>query len=153
MAVTRSFGMPSVNVQQRVGAIVIKHTQLEHVLRLCLKRLHTLSIDSPEYDGLMKDRRVSTRRQQIRDALAASKLDSAQQKEVLQLLLDAEDLSELRNSLAHDTWARKTNEPLMLVNDKTRRAVAVPSMVVLKNCAVDIDRVRARLDLLTEALL
>ena len=110
----------------RVGAIVIKHTQLEHVLRLCLKRLHTLSIDSPEYDGLMKDRRVSTRRQQIRDALAASKLDSAQQKEVLQLLLDAEDLSELRNSLAHDTWARKTNEPLMLVNDKTRRAVAVP---------------------------
>src|SRR5690242_9738604 len=105
MAAIRSFGMPSVNVQQRVGAIVIKHTQLKHVLRLCLKRLHTLSIDSPEYDELMKDRKVSTRRQQIRDALGASKLDSAQQEEVLQLLLEAESLSGLRNSLAHDTWA------------------------------------------------
>ena len=29
------FGMPRVNIQQRVGTIVIKHTQLEHVLRLC----------------------------------------------------------------------------------------------------------------------
>jgi len=153
MRVIRSFGMPPVNVQQRVGAVVIKHTQLEHVLRLCLKRLHAFSIDSPEYDELMKDRKVSKQRQQIRDALSASKLDSTQQEEVLHPLLAAAELSELRNSLAHDTWARKTNEPLMLVNDKTRKAVAVPSMLVLKRCAEDMDRVRARLDALTKALL
>jgi hypothetical protein len=72
---------------------------------------------------------------------------------VLQLLLEAADLSELRNSLAHDTWARKANEPLMLVNDKTRKAVAVPSMTVLKRSAEDIDRVRARLNVLTKSLL
>jgi len=130
-----------------------KNTQLEHVLRLCLKRLHALSIDSPEYDELMKDRKVSNQRKQIRDALSSSKLDSAQQEEVLQLLLDAEVLSELRNSLAHDTWARKANEPLMLINDKTRNAVGVPSMMALKRCAADIDRVRARLNVLTKALL
>jgi hypothetical protein len=153
MGVIRSFGMPHVNIQQRVGAIVIKHTQLEHVLRLCLKRLHALSIDSPEYDELMKVRKVSKQRQQIRDALSASNLDSDQQREVLQLLLDAADLSELRNSLAHDTWARKANESLMLVNDKTRKAVAVPSMAALKCCADDIDRVQSRLNVLTKALL
>ena len=141
------------NVQQRVGAVVIKHTHLEHVLRLCLKRLHALSIDSPEYDELMKDHNVSKRRRQIRDALATSRLNSDQQEEVLRLLLDAEALSELRNSLARDTWARKANEPLMLVNDKTRTAVAVPSMAALKRCAADIDRVRARLNVLTNALL
>lgn len=141
------------NIQQRVGAVIIKHTQLEHVLRLCLKRLHAISIDSPEYDDLMKTRQVSKRRQQIRAALSASRLNSAEQAEVLQLLLEAGTLSELRNSLVHDTWARKPDEPLMLVNDMTRKAVSVPSMMELKRCAEGIDRVRARLNSLTRALL
>ena len=153
MGVIRLFGMPHVNVQQQVGAIVIKHTQLEHVLRLCLKRLHTLSIDSPEYDELMKARKVSTHRRQIRVALSSSKLSVPAQQEVLQLLFDAEGLSTLRNSLAHDTWARKATEPLMLVDDKHRSAKAVPSISELKRCAQDIDRVRARLNVLSSALL
>jgi hypothetical protein len=145
--------MPSVNVQQRVGAVVIKHTQLEHVLRLCVKRLHALSIDSPEYEELMKIPKVSKRRDQVRAALSTSKLDSDQQVEVLQLLIDAANVSESRNSLAHDTWARRPGEPLMLVNDMKRTAVAVPSMAELKRCAEEIDRIRTRLNVLTRALL
>jgi len=147
------FGMPHVNVQQRVGAIVIKHTRLEHVLRICLKRLHRLSIASPQYDTLMKERKISIYRQKIGVALAASRLDSAQQKEVLQLLYEAKNLSDTRNSLAHDTWGSRAGGPLMLVNDKERRARPVPSMAELKQCAIDIDRVRKRLDDLTKPLL
>lgn len=152
------FGMPHVNIQQRVGAIVIKHTRLEHVLRICLKRLHDRSLGSPEYDKLMGNRQPAEHRKQIIEALAASKLSADEQKEVLQLIYEAWDLSNTRNSLAHDTWARKAvGQPWMLVDDKekdkAKKAKPVPSMAELKQRAVDIDRVRKRLNDLTKPLL
>jgi hypothetical protein len=153
MAVMRSFGTPHVNVQQQVGAIVIKHGHLEHVLRLVLKRLKAVSIVSPDYDELMGDRKQSRMRKKVKQALGASKLGTGEQAEVLTLVEESVKLSETRNSLAHNTWMRKPNEPLMLVNDKARTAEYVPSMAELKRCAEDIDRVRKRLNALTKPLL
>jgi hypothetical protein len=153
MAVLRSFGTPHVNVQQRVGAIVIKHGHLEHVLRLVLKRLKTVSIDSPDYDDLMGNRKPSQLRARIKHALAASALGAIEQAEVLTLVEDSVNLSDVRNSLAHNTWMRKPNEPLMLVNDRKRTAEQVPSMAILKRCTEEIDRVRKRLNTLTKPLL
>jgi len=153
VAVKRTFGMPTVNVQQKVGAIVIKHGHLEHVLRITLKRLKAVSMDSPDYDELMGNRKPWHLREGVKKALAASTLDVADQAEVLTLLDESVELSTTRNSLAHDTWMRKANEPLMLVNDRERKVAPIPPMAKLKKCAEDIDRVRIRLNTLTKPLL
>src|SRR5688500_319813 len=107
MAVQRYFSMPKVYVQQQVGSIVIKHSQLDHVYRLAIKRMLDISIDHPLYGLLTKRKMTKDLRQLAQTLISANtkgKLTKEEQTEVLQLLKEAEDHAEMRNNLVHCTW-------------------------------------------------
>ena len=142
MATKRSFAMPHVNVQQGVGAIVIKHSQLDHVLRLCLKRIIGISVDDQAY-GLLTDRVQSKPlRLLIKRAATRSDMLSNEEREKLKRLLKrAEDATDIRNDLIHCLWARKEKGPVER-SENQRDPQPVPTMKELRAWAKNIDDIR-----------
>ncbi len=126
VAVIRNFSMPKVYIQQQVGAIAIKHSQLDHVLRLAIKRMLGILIDDPLYTFLTK-RQLTTKLRELAEGLIKAntngKLTDDDRKEVLRLLKQAKPLSDMRNNLVHCTWARKKGqgEPTELVDDALKK--------------------------------
>lgn len=154
MAVERYFSMPKVNVQRQVGSIVIKHSQLDHVYRLAIKRMLEISIDHPLYAMLTK-RKMTNELRQLAEALIKTntndKLTNIERAEVLQLIKDAAPHTNLRNNLVHCTWGRKKGpgQPTELVDDGKKKSMPIPPLADLKRAAAEIDRVRNRLNVLT----
>jgi hypothetical protein len=155
MAVQRHFSMPKVYVQQQVGSIVIKHSQLDHVYRLAIKRMLDISIDHPLYVVLTKRKMTKDLRRLAETLIKANtneRLTNGERVEVLQLLKDAVAHTELRNNLVHCTWGRKEGpgEPTELVDDGKKKSMPIPPLADLKKAATEIDRIRSRLNVLTK---
>ena len=150
MSVQIIFRMPTVAVQRQVGSIVIKHGQLDHVRRLAIKRMLGISIHDPAYEAETKGMSGKLD-SKIKKKLKTSKLDPAQQTELLRLLKRARRLTRVRNQLVHSVWAREHRKALML-RDGSRKPEPIPQITALIQHAADIDKVRSQLNTLTRPL-
>jgi hypothetical protein len=150
MSVQVIFSLPTVPVLREVGAIVIKHGQLDHVRRLVIKRMLGISLNDAAYEYETKGM-SSKLDDKIRKKFRTSRLSSARKTELVRLLTEIKRVTKIRNTLVHSVWAREARKPLML---RDKRALhPVPSSAVLKQCLVDIGNARDQLNKLTKVLL
>lgn len=140
-----NYKMPSPLPNREIGRVVIRHSHLDHELRLTIKSLLRISITDPMYQN-ETDMSSGKLRERIKE-LAANELaaKSDVHDELMGWLERAEKLSELRNQLVHGVWSRSKTDGSIKVRD-TRYAKLL-KMPTLKELKVADD---AMLQLLTE---
>jgi len=110
--------MPAPALTRELGKIVIRHGQVDHLLRLTIKSLLGISITDPLYKHETHKKRSSVLRERIRE-LARGRL--AAHKAVLDELIaqidSIERLTNLRNIIAHGVWSRVTTGGLAKLRD------------------------------------
>jgi hypothetical protein len=159
MSVQISFSLPSVTVVRHIGAIVIKHGQLEHVQRIALKRILKITIHDKRYVHEVQGLMPKELREKVATQLKTSPVDQETKVELSRLLKEARRVSTERNKLVHGAWSREVRnnprarrEPLML-RDTGKTPESIPSVSELKKLASDIDAVRDQLNKLTRPFL
>jgi hypothetical protein len=159
MSVQITFSLPSVPVMRQIGAIVIKHGQLEHLQKIALKRILKIRIHDKRHVDEVQDLMSKELRKKIAKHLETSAVEQATKAQLNRLLREARRVSTERNKLVHSVWCREAREhagvrrkPLML-RDKGKIPQSVPSVVELKKLAADIDVVRNQLNKLTRPFL
>ena len=127
-------------LQAAVGRVAIRHGQLDHVLRMMVKTFRGITIMVA-----MKEtkRWGSLRLRELIEELAAEKLgktEAAALKELKRLLKKAEDLTEKRNRIIHDVWAR-TKGGIPVIRDDNSEIRIQPTAAVLDRLANEIAEV------------
>ena len=149
----RTMGTPNASIAAAVGSIAIKHSHLDHVLRLSIKRMLEMSIKDPAYKLLMDQTMTSKLVLMLRKQLAVNdRFTSAQKTRVKRILKDVEPLTDMRNTLVHSVWARYKGENLQLIHGARRDVQAVPSHATMRECGKKIDELRKELDDLTRSV-
>ena len=159
MSIQITFSLPSVPVLRQIGAIVIKHGQLEHVQKIALKRLLKITIHDERYVHEVQGLLSRDLRKKIDAHIKTSALDQPTKVQLVKLLKEARRVSTERNKLVHSVWsrelrnnAREGRRPLML-RDKGNAPVSIPSIADLRKLASEIDIVRNQLNKLSRPLL
>ena len=151
MSADWEFVTPPAPIQRLVGALAIKHSHLDHAMRLCIKRMLGIGIRHPLYDLFIDAALTGSLRDRATKLLRASELNKADRQRIIELLLEAQTLSTLRNRWVHGIWAKKPGVKLRVLDKK--QWYPVPSTETLKLLGADIDRVAAELDEVTKVLL
>ena len=122
MSVQAQYFIPEDETLRELGRLQVLHSQLEHALRLAIKRMLGISVDDPGYwnetRGMAKDLRDKARR------LITDKYDDDEHKAAIlnKVLDDAEEVTELRNRALHSVWMNEPGrDPFLLDRDKTSR--------------------------------
>lgn len=161
MAQLATFYLPEDEALLReVGRVVIRHSHLDHMLRLAIKRMLGISIDDP---GYMTETRGMTGalRETVRELIADTYGADDVMVEGLHALLDRADvLSEHRNRLVHSVWMQTPGvEPRLNFREKNEngqyehREYEVPTVDNLVYVEQEISSVLELLDRVTRALM
>ena len=158
MSIQIAFSLPNVPILRQIGAIVIKHGQLEHVQKIVLKRLLKITIHDERYAREVQGLLSRDLRKKIDAHIKTSALDQPTRAQLVKLLKEARRVSTERNKLVHSVWSREVRNnpregrrPLML-QDKGKAPVSIPSIADLRKLANDIDVVRNQLNKLFTAI-
>src|SRR5262245_8065886 len=132
-AVMISYKMPSPLLTREIGRVVVRHSHLDHELRLTIKSLLRISITDPMYQN-ETDMLSGRLRDRIRE-LAATELATRPDvhDELIGWLNRAEKLSELRNQLVHGVWSRsKTDGSIKVRDTRHGKLLKMPTVRELK---------------------
>jgi len=159
MSIQIAFSLPNVPILRQIGAIVIKHGQLEHVQKIVLKRLLKITIHDERYAHEVQGLLSRDLRKEIDAHIKTSALDQPTKAQLVKLLKEARRVSTERNKLVHSVWSREVRNnpregrrPLML-RDKAKAPVSIPSIADLRKLANEIDVVRNQLNKLSRPFL
>lgn len=158
MSAEGEFYVPNDDILCELGRMQVLHSQLDHTLRLAIKRMLGISIDDPGYwnetRGMAKALRDKARK--LIDENYSADDDMAG---TLNMVLDdAEDATILRNRTLHSVWMkmRGTEEPVLHDRDnalKQHREFKLPTVEELRSVSQRIERIQRVLNHLTRKLL
>jgi len=133
MAVMIDYKTPSPTLTREIGRVVIRHSHLDHELRLTIKSLLRIKIDDPIYQS-ETDMLSGKLRARIKE-LAATELAGKPDvhTELTDWLDRSEKLSELRNQLVHGVWSRsKTDGSIKVRDTRFGKLLKMPTVKELK---------------------
>ena len=84
-----AFSLPNVPILRQIGAIVIKHGQLEHVQKIVLKRLLKITIHDERYAREVQGLLSRDLRKKIDAHIKTSALDQPTKAQLIKLLKEA----------------------------------------------------------------
>ena len=161
--------IPSDEVLREVGRVVIRHGQLDHALRLAIKRVVGVSIADPLYAELTRgmtgvlrttlkkkiEERYGARATQkdLMGQTAIAEADRLVYKgQVLFNLLDrAKEVSDERNWLVHGLWAQENDKTPVIIDKEGD--YTIPTVETLRVVEMKIDELRRVVDGITRNLI
>ena len=153
MSMLGRFYVPDEDILRELGRMQVLHSQLDHMLRLVIKRTLGISIDDAghwnETRGMAK-----TPRQRARKLIDAKYRDDNDKAGTLNKVLDdPEDVTLHRNLALHSVWIERPGaEPVLQDRDDTsreHRSFHLPTVEDLQRIGDRIARIQRVLDDLT----
>ena len=115
-----------------LGKVAIRHGHLNHVLIRTIKTFAGLTIKEADFNlarvpmGVLRSRVEKIAREKLGE-------DSDAFKTLQSLLGECEHVTDFRNRLVHDLWAKELDgEPMLIGRDET---IPLPSLVDIEECA------------------
>lgn len=148
MAEVGKMYLPDDEIALTVGRITIRHGQLDHVMRLAIKRMLGISIDDPGYASATKGMSKDLREKVMKRA-SERYVDEPEKLELMESLLDqAESVTRIRNRLTHSVWMQVEGQPPMMY-DKDGR-YSIPTIGELQVIERQLDIMQRVLNILTQ---
>jgi hypothetical protein len=149
--------VPDEKILCELGRMQILHSQLDHTLRLAIKRMLGISVDDPGYWNETRGMAAGLRERATK-LIAETYRDDQDTADILNKVLDdAEEATELRNRALHSVWIKTPGqEPMLHDRDNTLRAhvnFKLPTIEDLVNLCERLKRVQRVLNHLTRKLL
>jgi hypothetical protein len=150
---TGEFYVPDDDILRELGRLQIRHSHLDHTLRLAIKRMLGISIDDPGYWNETRGM-ASGLRESARKLIAQRYEADHEMADILNKVLDdAEEASKLRNRLLHSVWMKALGaEPVLHDRDNTLKihvGFKLPSVEEIASVSERIDRIQRTLNGLT----
>jgi len=120
MSSTGEFYVPGDDILCELGRLQVRHSHLDHILRLAIKRMLGISIDDPGYWNETRGMAAELRARS-RELIAERYWDDDDMAGALNKVLDdAEEVTNLRNRLLHSVWMKaRGGEPVLHDRDST----------------------------------
>jgi len=147
------FYVPDDDILRELGRLQVRHSHLDHTLRLAIKRMLGISIDDPGYwnetRGMAKELRDRARK-----LIAERYSDDDNMAGTLnQVLDDAEVATTQRNRLLHSVWMKAPGgEPVLHDRDNTLKmhvGFKLPSVGEVASVSERVERIQRVLNHLT----
>jgi hypothetical protein len=153
MSSQSEFYEPDDKVLCELGRLQIRHSHLDHTLRLTIKRMLGISIDDPGYWDETRGM-TSTLRSHAREIIAEKFGDDDDTASTLNKVLDdAETATTLRNRLLHSVWMKAPGaEPVLHDRDNTLKmhvGFQLPTVEEVASVSERIQRIQRVLNHLT----
>ena len=153
MSALSEFYEPDDDILCELGRLQIRHSHLDHTLRLTIKRMLGISIDDPGYWNETRGMN-STLRARARELIAGRYGDDDDTAGILNKVLDdAETATTLRNRLLHSVWMKAPgSEPVLHDRDnslKVHVGFQLPSVEEVASVSERIHRIQRVLNHLT----
>lgn len=153
MSSTAEFYVPDDDILRELGRLQIRHSRLDHTLRLAIKRMLGIPIDDPGYwnetRGMAAQLRARTRK-----LIAERYSDDADMTDTLNKVLDdAEMATNLRNRLLHSVWMKAPGgQPVLHDRDSTLKVhvgFQLPTVAEVAGVNEQVERIQRVLNHLT----
>lgn len=153
MSPKAEFYVPDDGILRELGRLQVRHSHLDHTLRLAIKRMLGISIDDPGYwnetRGMAKELRDRARK-----LIAERYSDDDNMAGTLnQVLDDAEVATTQRNRLLHSVWMKAPGgEPVLHDRDnmlKMHVGFKLPSVGEVASVSERVERIQRVLNHLT----
>jgi hypothetical protein len=157
MSTQGKFFVPGDAILRELGRMQVLHSQLDHTLRLAIKRMLGISIDDPGYWNETRGMAADLRKR-ARELIVDRYSEDEDTADVLNKLLgDAEEATELRNRAMHGVWMNIPEKgPTLQDRDRATRIhvdYEPPTVEVLDEICSRIERIGRVLNGLTRKLL
>ncbi len=153
MSSTAEFYVPDDNILCELGRLQVRHSHLDHTLRLGIKRLLGISIDDPGYWNETRGMSAELRAR-ARELIVDRYSDDPNMADILNTVLDdAEDATTLRNRLLHSVWMKAPGgEPCLHDRDNTLKihvGFQLPTVGEVASVCERVERIQRVLNHLT----
>jgi hypothetical protein len=153
MSSKAEFYVPDDDILRELGRLQIRHSHLDHTLRLAIKRILGISIDDPGYWNETRGM-AKTLRDRARELISERYSGDDNMVGTLnQVLDDAEVATTQRNRLLHSVWMKALDgEPVLHDRDNTLKmhvGFKLPSVVEVANVSERVERIQSVLNHLT----
>ena len=146
------FYLPDDDILRELGRLQVRHSQLDHTLRLAIKRMLGISIDDPGYWTETRGMAAELRKR-ARVLIAKRYGDDDIADRLNQVLDDAEDATTQRNRLLHSSWMKVPGEePVLHDRDNTLKmhvGFKLPSVGEVASVSEQVERIQRVLNHLT----
>ena len=149
--------LPDEETLRELGRLQVLHSQLDHALRLAIKRMLGISVDDPGYWNETRGM-ASALREKARNLISNRYADDENSADILNKVLDdAEGATELRNRALHSVWMQAPGQqPVLHDRDNASKShvnFQVPAVADLVAISERIQRIHSVLDGVTRRLL
>jgi hypothetical protein len=147
------FYEPEQDILCELGRLQIRHSHLDHTLRLAIKRMLGISINDPGYWNETRGMAAALR-DRARELIAERYTNDTETAEILNKVLDdAETATTLRNRLLHSVWMKAPGaEPVLHDRDNTLKmhvGFQLPSVQEIARVSERVERIQRVLNYLT----
>lgn len=152
MSSKAEFYVPDDDILRELGRLQIRHSHLDHTLRLAIKRMLGISIDDPGYWNETRGM-AKTLRDRARELITERYSDDDMVGTLNQVLDDAEVATTQRNRLLHSVWMKALDgEPVLHDRDNTLEmhvGFKLPSVGEVASVSERVERIQSVLNHLT----
>lgn len=153
MSSTGEFYVPDDDILRELGRLQIRHSHLDHTLRLAIKRMLGISIDDPGYWNETRGMTAALRTH-ARELIAERYCDDEDMAATLYKVLDdAEEATTLRNRLLHSVWMKASGAEAVLYDwDNTLKihvGFQLPTAAEVASVSQRVERIQSVLNHLT----
>src|SRR5688572_29280731 len=153
MSSKAEFYVPDDDILCELGRLQVRHSHLDHTLRLAIKRMLGISIDDPGYWNETRGMTAGLRAR-ARELIAERYGDDDEMAGTLNKVLDdAEEATNLRNRLLHSVWMKAPEgEAVLHDRDNTLKmhvGYRLPTVEQIASVCERVDRIQRVLNHLT----
>jgi len=153
MSSKTEFYVPDDDILRELGRLQIRHSHLDHTLRLAIKRMIDISIDDPGYWNETRGMTAALRAR-ARELIAERCTNDDDMADTLNKVLDdAEEATTLRNRLLHSVWMKAPGgEPVLHDRDNTLKihvGFQLPTVAEVAGVSQRVERIQRVLNQLT----
>ena len=157
MSSQAQYFMPDDDTLRELGRLQVLHSQLDHALRLAIKRMLGISVDDSGYWNETRGMTAALR-EKARKLISEKYAHDDNKDAILNKVLDdAEEVTELRNRALHSAWMKAPGgNPFLHDRDNGLRAhvnFQIPSVATLAGLGERLQRQHRVLDSVTQDLL
>jgi hypothetical protein len=153
MSAQGEFYEPDDAILCELGRLQIRHSHLDHTLRLAIKRMLGISVDDPGYWNETRGMAAELRAR-ARKLIAKRYGEDDDTADILNKVLDdAETATTLRNRLLHSVWMKAVGaQPVLHDRDNTLKVhvgFQLPTVSEIASVSEQVERVQRVLNHLT----
>jgi hypothetical protein len=154
MSSLSEFYVPDDDILRELGLLQIRHSHLDHTLRLAIKRMLGISIDDPGYWNETRGMSAGLR-ERARELITDRYCDDQDMADTLNKVIDdAEMATTLRNRLLHSVWVKAGGgEPVLHDRNNTLKihvSFQLPTAEEVADVSKLVVRIQRVLDYLTK---